>query len=363
MTTRILPKQWRKTPTRLEQDPDHRLSTTESSPLGELPAELRLHIYSYLVTPGTIHIWRCNNLLSNTLCPRSSHDPKTFGPSGTLKKLVAGKDFNQDELAEEVVCLHDDCLINRKHPRRSRISFSIFLTCRLFYAEARDIINNIYVTSTFHFIHTPALELFVDTLSPANKNLLRQLHINLPVARSYKGVRRSLNQTLNRLAPNPYVNGLLPGRIPDHPPKLRIRIQFNQYSTDEIFSTMLAPSVRDLLSRLPFYLFSSIVVIVPPLPPRFIVLTCPLTRQRYRTEDKAKWYTKIIPSHSVDCLCLIVTDVMGARHLIKEKQKAQHGVLMVDQWKCCNEIRGDQEAWWAAGRRDLEVRMSLFFGV
>ncbi|KAL8998327.1 MAG: hypothetical protein Q9188_006126 [Gyalolechia gomerana] len=363
MTTGTPPKQRRKTPNWLEQDPEHHLSAIESSPFGGLPAELRLHIYSYLVTPGTIHIWRYNNLLSNTLCPQSSHDPRTFGPTGTLKELVASKKLNQVEVAEEVVCLHNHCVIHRKTPWRPRISFSLFLTCRLFYAEAKDIINNIYVTSTFHFIHTPALELFVDTLPPAHKSLLRQLHINLPVARSYKGVHRSLNQTLNRLARNPYADGLLPGRIPDQPPKLRLRIQFDQYRTDQVFLTILAPSIHSLISRLPVYLFRSIVVIVPPLPPPFMILTCPRTQQRYRVEGEVKWHTKLIPSHSVDCLCRVVTDVMGARQLIREIHKAQHGILKVDQWKCCDDVRGDQDVWWTAGRRDLEVRWSLVFGV
>lgn len=363
MTASTSSRQRRKTPNWLEQDPEYPLSAIETSPFGELPIEIRLHIYSFLVTPGTIHIWRCNSLLSNTLCPQSSHDPRTFGATGTLKELVASKELSQDEVVEEAVRSHKNCHDHRKSSSKHRISFSLFLTCRLFHAEGKDFINKIYATSTFHFIQTQALELFVDNISPAHKSLLTQVHINLHAARSYKGVRCSLNQTFNRLAPNPYTNGPLANRIHYRPPKLRLRIQFAQYRTDDVFYYTVAPTIHNLLSQLPAYIFSSIVVIVPPLPPPFMILRDPVTRQRYRIEDQVKWYTKLIPSHSLECLCQVVTDTMGSRDLIQVAQKEQHGTLRPNQWICCDNDRGHYDEWWMAGRRDLEVRWSMVFGV
>ncbi|KAL8716772.1 MAG: hypothetical protein Q9225_005925 [Loekoesia sp. 1 TL-2023] len=361
METGVPPKRWGKTPNWLEQDPECHLSAIESSPFGQLPVEVRLHIYNFLVEPCTIHVWRHKNRLSNSLCPESSNDPRSFGPVGTLKELVASNNLNQDAVVTEATCSHIGCAVTRVYAPRPRISFSLFLTCRLFYAEGKDIVNKIYLTSTFHFRNIPALELFVDTISPAHKALLRQIHLTLPVARYYGGVHHPLNQTLNRLAPNPYANGSSPGHIPKQSPHLRLRIQFHQYSTDHGFEVNLSPSIHRLISRLPAYLFSSVLVIVPALPA--IPVRLPFVPGQHPVTVMAapKWYTKLVPSHNLECLCEIVTEVMEARYTIRQAER--QGRVRVDQWMCCDEARGQGEGWWTARRKDLEIKWAVVFGV
>ncbi|KAL8828820.1 MAG: hypothetical protein Q9170_006434 [Blastenia crenularia] len=130
-----------RTPNWLEQDPESHHTAIESSRFGRIPAELRLRIYGLLVEPCIIQIWRNRSRLSNNLCSSSKNDKKSFGPVGTLKELITSNDLNQDAVVEEAYVLHDACSVGKRHHSQPHLSFSLFLTCRLIYAEARDIMK------------------------------------------------------------------------------------------------------------------------------------------------------------------------------------------------------------------------------
>ncbi|KAI4195097.1 MAG: hypothetical protein LQ346_003521 [Caloplaca aetnensis] len=350
----------------LDQDPQEPLSAIECSPFGKLPIELRLHIYSFLAGPGTIHIWCEQNRLSNSLCLEGIDDTKSFGPLGTLKDLVASEEFHQAEVAAETACRHAFCTNSRRLPYRPHLTFSLFHTCRILHTEANSLIDRIYCNSTFYFIHTHAFELFVDSLSPYSKALLRKLHLTLDASRTYKGRHRPLTDTFNRLQPNPYtVNGPLPRPTTDLKPCLRLRIRFNQYRTDETFYLNLSSSIRRLVTRLPAFLCRTILVIVPSLQsPHFLPLGAPagFTVQGARAP---KWFTKLVPSQNPACFAAIVTSVMEARHQIRKAE--EQGVLGLNQWLCDDGHGRGGEAWWKGEegevRRDMEVKFSVMFAV
>ncbi|KAL9596170.1 MAG: hypothetical protein Q9219_005990 [cf. Caloplaca sp. 3 TL-2023] len=183
------------------------------------------------------------------------------------------------------------------------------------------------MTSTFHFRNVPTIELFVDTISLDSKSLLRQIHLTILVAKSYKGIRRPLIQTLNRLAPNPYRENASLNNMPEPLPNIRLRIQFSQYTTDKVFFIDLSPPIFRFISLLPAYLFKSILVIVPPLPPAPVLLPpAPYPpHRRVSVSLPPTWYTKVVPSDSLECLAKFVTDVMATRPMVRVR-KRQGGV-------------------------------------
>lgn len=364
-----------KVPNWLEQDPQDHCAAIESSPIGKLPAELRLHVYSFLVEPGTIHIWREHNILSNSLCQESLDDTKSFGPHGTLQSLIDSKEYNQSEVATEAACRHVFCTDARRLTHRYHVGLSLFHTCRLLYMEAKPLIDAIYSRSTFYFLSTAALERFVDNISPHSRSLLQRIHLTLSVSHSYNGIHRPLIHTLNRLQPNPYVssNEAAHGLITNREPRLRLRIKFRQYKTDDGFDMNLSPSISLFIARLPVFLFRSILVIVPSLP----IPTSPtfhLGPSGFTISGRVapRWYTKLVPSHHPECLAEIVTSVMEARVEIRRAQ--QGGRLGPNQWLCGDSHGARGVEWWEEGRgegrgrgngvrRDIEVKFTVVFGV
>ncbi|KAL8898321.1 MAG: hypothetical protein Q9207_006767 [Kuettlingeria erythrocarpa] len=356
-----------KIPNWLDQDPQNPLSAIECSPFGKLPIELRLHIYSFLAGPGTIHIWCEQNRLSNSVCLESIDDTKSFGPLGTLRSLVASEEFHQAEVAAEAACRHAFCTNSRRLPYRPHLTFSLFHTCRILHIEANSLIDRIYSSSTFYFIHTHAFEVFVDSLSPYNKALLRKLHLTLDVSRTYRGRHRSLTDTLNRLQPNRYaVHGPLRRPTTILKPCLRLRVRFNQYQTDETFYLNLSSSIRRLITRLPAFLCRTILVIVPSLPnPNFLPFPGAPAGFTVLGARAPKSFTKLVPSQNTACFAAIVTSVMEARHQIREAE--EQGVLGLNQWLCDDGHGRGGEAWWEEEdgdvRRDMEVKFSVMFAV
>ncbi|KAI4129146.1 MAG: hypothetical protein LQ338_002381 [Usnochroma carphineum] len=361
-------------PNWLDQDPQEPLSAIEYSNFGKLPAELRLRIYDYLAQPGTLHVWRQQNRLFHSFCYENPLDLRSFGPTGTLKRLVANGKFNQDQVVKEAGYHHNACSMDRNNPTRRRASFSLFHTCRLIYMEARPLIDKMYSTAIFYFINTPALERFVDIISPYSKSLLQHIHLTLPVSRWYGGVRRPLVHTLHHLQPNPYKSNFpLPRHISDQQPRLRLRIKFLQYQSDRGFDVNVSPSISLFFTRLPAFLFRTILVIVPALPIPPSPPSLGANALTTTVKQAPNWYTKLVPSHHLDCLAEIVASVMEARYEIRIAE--QQGTLGPHQWLCGDMHGRRDKGWWVRGgegegegegegvRKDIEIKLTVVFGV
>ncbi|KAL8804672.1 MAG: hypothetical protein Q9200_005730 [Gallowayella weberi] len=301
------------------------LSAMLHSPFGRLPTEVRLLIYGFLVPTGTVHIWRRRNRLFNSVCKESRDETRAFGPSGTLKDLTTSNAFNQAQVVIETLCTHEDCGASKSNRMRDHVSLSLFFTCRQIYSEARGALESVYATSAFYFVAAPALELFVEQASSSHKCLLRNLHLDVHVAGKYTGVHRSLNDTLNRLT------------VPSQESQIRLRIRFAQFDR-------VGPTVHEFLSSLP-PAFKSVIVIVPPLD---------VPKQEYTS-----WYTKVVPSSSLQCLGNLVMELMRSRAAIQLLNN-RHGTLVPDQFFCCD-IHGRAEGIWQW--MNSQIKYVIYFGV
>ncbi|KAL8946888.1 MAG: hypothetical protein Q9222_006773 [Ikaeria aurantiellina] len=278
-----------------------------SSPLGVLPPEIRLQIYALVLPPSTIHIWRRSNRLSNSICSCSSNDPLSFGPTGTFNSLIASEAFNQDEVVAEASCTHISCFASRTSNSRERLSTALFRTCKGIHAESHEVVETLYRKSTFHFHLAPALEGFIHNLCPSHQSLLRYIHLTLPTAKSYHGVRQPLTQTLFQLVAGNE--------------NIRLRIQFHAYHSNDLefnWSPTYA-GVNDLLRCLPIK-FESICVIVPPL------------RSSIKKGEQIKWYTKLMPPWTnEEYFAKIIMDIMGTRGVTR-KVTRENKMVVVQDW-------------------------------
>ncbi|KAL8803859.1 MAG: hypothetical protein Q9182_002915 [Xanthomendoza sp. 2 TL-2023] len=312
---------WKRSPKWMKPVSSESLSALSHSPFGRLPTEIRLLIYDFLVPTGTVHIWRHRNRLFNSVCNESRNETRAFGPSGTLKELISSNAFNQAQVVAETLFTHEDCSANKSNRMRDHVSLSLFFTCRQIYCEATGVLESVYARSTFYFVAAPALELFVEQTSPSHKSVLRNIHLEVDVARKYRGVHRTLNDTLNRLA------------VPSEESQIRLRIRFAQFDR-------VGPTVIGFLSSLP-PAFESVIVIVPPLD---------LPKREYTS-----WYTKIVPTSSLPCLGNLVMELMQSR-LAVQWLNNRHDELVPDQLFCCARHSG------AKGMNSL-VKYVIYFGV
>ncbi|KAI4137631.1 MAG: hypothetical protein L6R39_007178, partial [Caloplaca ligustica] len=90
-------------------------------------------------------------------------------------------------------------------------------------------------------------------MGPTLRLLIHRLHLTLPVSQSYHGVRRPLTDILNRLQPNPYMSDAPLAH--ELEPRIRLRIQFTQYTSDRTFYRTHVPAITALLTRLPSNVF------------------------------------------------------------------------------------------------------------
>ncbi|KAI4095963.1 MAG: hypothetical protein LQ344_001344 [Seirophora lacunosa] len=356
-------------PTSLDQETQDPWSAIAYSVFGKLPPELRLRIYSFLLEPGAIHIWRRNHHLHNTFCSSTRNESESHAPLGTQQDVIAEGRYRQEEVVTEGSCDHPTCFLTMRSPARPRISLSLFRVCRLFRTEAKSRVDRVYRTSTFHFTDIRHVEGFVDRLRPYRRSLLRYVHLTLPVAYNYHGIYGPLSHTLNRLQPNPYFSDRLDllhrahSRGTRYSGHLRLRIQFSQYTADPTLYWTFAPSIMRLLAQLPSYLCSTITVIVPPLPS--IPISAPLIPLGAPREPATKWYMNLVPSHDPRCLAEVTACIMSARAEIREAEG--QGSMHMNQWICgYHDYLRRAQCWEAGGAgvgKDVEMKFTVIFGV